>query len=92
MQFQEQDTVLSNEIKPQSIISCPFFLLLPQYGNTALIRASENGHVNVVEKLLTARADPNHQDNVRNLVTRVMLILVPKAFVPNQVLHSFLGQ
>jgi len=24
MQFQEQDTVLSSEIKPQSIISCPF--------------------------------------------------------------------
>ena len=50
--FQEQDTVLSNEIKPQSIISLSFFL----------IWASLNGHVNVVEKLLAAGAYPNHQN------------------------------
>ena len=50
------------------------------------------GHGNVVEKLLAAGADPNHQNKVRNLVTRVILIHVPNAFVPNKVLHSFLGQ
>ena len=54
--------------------------------------ASGNGHDNVVEKLLAARADPNHQNKVRNLVTRVMLIHVPNAFVPNEVFHFFLGQ
>ena len=51
--------------------------------------ACGNGHVNVVEKLLAAAADPNHQTNVRNLVTRVILIHVPNAFVPNKVLHLF---
>ena len=75
-----------------SPLSLVLFLLLPQYGQRALIRASKNGHVNVVEKLLTAGADPNHQNRVRNLVTRVMLIHVPNAFVPNKVLHLFLGQ
>ena len=60
-----------------------FFLLLPQIGTTALIRASKNGYDNVVEKLLAAGADPNHQDFVRILVARVMLIHVPNAFVPN---------
>ncbi len=64
-----------------------FFLLLPQFGATALIYASENEHVNVVEKLLAAGADPNHQDEVRNLVARVTLIHVPNTFVPNKVLH-----
>ena len=54
--------------------------------------ASANGHVNVVEKLLAAGANLNHQDKVRNLVTRVMLIHVPNAFVPNKVLHLFLCQ
>ena len=54
--------------------------------------ASENGHVNIVEKLLGAGANPNHQDDVRNLATRVMLIHVLSAFVPNKVLHLFLGQ
>ena len=38
--------------------------------------ASLYGHVNIVEKLLAAGADPNHQDEVRNLVTRVMLLHV----------------
>ena len=56
-----------------------FFLFLTQYSQTALIRASLNGHVNVVEKLLAAGADPNHQDNVKSLVGRVMLIHVPNA-------------
>ena len=54
--------------------------------------ASENGHVNIVEKLLGAGANPNHQDKVRNLVTRVMVIHVLRASVPNKVLHLFLGQ
>ena len=53
---------------------------------------SQNGHDNVVDKLLAAEADPNCQDNVRYLVTRVMLIHVPNAFAPNEVLHLFLGQ
>ena len=69
------------------------FSLLPQIGATALTNASWNGHANVVEKLLAAGADPNHyQVNVRNLVTGVTLIHVPNAFVPNKVLHFFLGQ
>ena len=38
--------------------------------------ASLYGHVNVVEKLLAAEADPNHEDKVRNLATRVMLLYV----------------
>jgi len=49
-----------------------FFLLITQYGQTVLIRASLNGYVNVVEKLLAAGADPDYQDEVRNLITRVM--------------------
>ena len=64
----------------------------PQDDNTALIRASRNGHDNVVEMLLAAGADPNLQSKVRNLVAMVMLIHVPNAFVPNKVLHFFLGQ
>ena len=40
-----------------------------------------------MEKLLAAEADPNHQDEVSNLVARVTLIHVPNAFVPNKVLH-----
>ena len=89
--FQEQDTALSNETKPQSIISCPF-LLLPQWGNTALMWASRNGYDDVVEKLLAADANHDHQDEVRNFVTRVMLIHVLIASVSNKVLHLFLGQ
>ena len=86
--FLEQDTVLSNETKPQSVYYLfSFFLLLSQDDSTALICASRNGHDNVVEKLLAAGADPNHQDEVRNLVARVTLIHVPNAFVPNKVLH-----
>ena len=45
--------------------------------------ASQNGHDNIVEKLLEAGADHNHHDNVRNLVTRVMVIHVLSASVPN---------
>ena len=69
-----------------------FFLLLPQDGDTALICASKIGHDNVVEMLLAAGADPNKQDEVRNVVARVTLIHVPNTFVPNKVLHLFLGQ
>ena len=47
-------------------ISCPFFLLLPQEGWRALICASQNGHDNVVEKLMAAGADYDHQNMVRN--------------------------
>ena len=53
--------------------------------------ASDNGHANVVEKLLEAEADHDLQDKVRNLVTRVMLIHVLSASVSNKVLHLFLG-
>ena len=45
---------------------------------TGLMWASLYGHVNVVEKLLATGADPNHQDKVRNLATRVMLLHVAK--------------
>ena len=62
-----QDTVLS-EIKPQFIISCPFSHPPTQESRTALICVPNHGHVNVVEKLLAAGADPNHQDSVRNLI------------------------
>ena len=53
--------------------------------------ASQNGQAGVVEKLLAAGADPNHQDKVGNLVTRVMLIYVSNAFVPKKTLHLLLG-
>ena len=79
-------TVLSNETKHFILF------LLPQYSQTALMKTSLKGDVNVVEKLLAAGADPNHQNKVRNLATGVMLIHVLKAFVPNKVLHLFLGQ
>jgi len=39
---------------------CPLF----QYGFTALIKASFNGHAKVVELLLAAKADPNLKDMV----------------------------
>ena len=42
-----------------------------------------------MEKLLAAEANHDHQDKVRNLATRVMLIHVLNAFVPNEVLHLF---
>ena len=48
--------------------------------------ASENGHVSIVEKLLAAGANHDLQDEVRNLVTRVMLIHVLSASVSNKVL------
>ena len=68
-----------------SPLSLILYLLFPQEGGTALIRASENGHASVVEKLLAAGASPNYQDKVRNLVTRVMVIHVSNGFVPIQV-------
>ena len=52
-----------------------FLLLLPQEGRTALVWASLNKYINVKEKLLAAGANPI-EDEVRNLVTRVMLICV----------------
>ena len=55
-------------------------------GRTALMLASEKGHANVVEKLLAAGANHDLQDEVRNLVTRVMLIHVLSASVSNKVL------
>ena len=77
---------------PPSAIISSHFLLLPQEGTTALMRASYKGHTNVVERLLAAGANPNHQDKVRNLVTRVMLIPVLSASISNKILHLFLGQ
>ena len=74
-----------------SPLSLVIFLLLPQWGRTALICASLNGHINVVEKLLAAGANLDHQNKVRNLITRVMLIYVLSASVSNKVLHLFLG-
>ena len=67
------------------------FLLLPQFGSTAVMRASLYGRVNVVEKLLAEGANLDHQDKVRKLVTRVMLIHVLSASVSNKVLYLFLG-
>jgi len=40
--------------------------LIPQDGETALIYASKHNHPKVVEKLLAAGAQPNHQTNVSN--------------------------
>ena len=54
--------------------------------------ALRNEHASVVEKLLAAGANHDRQDEVRNLVTRVMLIYVLSASVSNKVLHLFLGQ
>ena len=62
--FQEQDIVLNNETQPSHYL-LSFFLLLTQDGWTTLMVASQNGHTSVVEKLLAAGADPNHQDKVR---------------------------
>lgn len=41
------------------------------------MRASQNGHYNVVEKLLSAGAQTDIQDKVRNVLTMVTLIQVP---------------
>ena len=73
--FQEQHIVCNNETRPQFHLFSS--LLLPQRGQTALMRASQNGHYNVVEKLLSAGAQPDIQDKVTLLVTMVMLIQVP---------------
>ena len=70
-----------------SPLSLVVFLLLPQDGLTALMCASKNGHINIVEKLLAGGANHNHQHEVRNLVTKVMLLHVLSASVPNNVLH-----
>lgn len=66
--LQGEDTACNNETKPPSILSS----LLPQYGQTALLWASKKGHSNIVTKLLKAGAKPNHQANVRNLVSTLM--------------------
>ena len=65
-----RNKTLTLVMRPTPIVSCPF--LLPQEGRTALMCASENEHVNVVEKLLAAGANPDNQDEVRNFVTRVI--------------------
>ena len=64
-----------------------FFLLLPQVG-LVLIWASKNGRANVVERLLAAEANHDHEDKVRNLATRAMLIHVLDVFVLNKVIYS----
>ena len=90
--FLKQKLSLVMRLKPsQSIISCPLSSS-SQYGWTALIRASRSGQTSVVEKLLAAGADPNHQNKVRFLVTKVMLVHVPNEFILIEVLHLFLGQ
>ena len=58
--------LLKPKPNPVSLVRFP---PLPQKGRTPLMCASENEHVNVVEKLLAAGANPDHQDEVRNLVT-----------------------
>ena len=70
--LQGEDTVCNNETKPLSIIYLLSSLLLPQYGQTALLWASKKGHSNIVTKLMKAGAKPNHQANVRNLVSTLM--------------------
>ena len=42
---------------------------LPQDGRTALMSACRNGHSKVVELLLAAGAQPDHQKDVRNLAS-----------------------
>lgn len=49
-------------MEPYFIISCSL-----QDGWAALLCASQNGHSNIVMKLLAAGAHPDHQQNVRNL-------------------------
>ena len=61
--FEEQDITCNSGIHHQV-----FFFLL-QDGWTALLCASQNGHSNVVMKLLAAGAHPDHQQNVRNVVS-----------------------
>ena len=39
---------------------------VPQYGRTALMWASDNGHTDVVQLLLSSGAQVNLQDNVRH--------------------------
>ena len=57
------------------------FFLLPQNGVSALIWASLGGHDDVVEKLLAAGTDPNRQDKVKKLVTRVVLIITKQSYL-----------
>jgi ankyrin repeat protein len=53
-----------------------------QFGNTALIVASSEGHEGIVQMLLDGGADVNHQNNVRipltcrALVSKVEPILI----------------
>jgi hypothetical protein len=57
------------------LVGCPPPLFVPPlslgplflYGNTALIYASYKGHAKVVELLLAAKADKNHQNIVSPL-------------------------
>ena len=44
-----------------------FSLSYMQYGRTALMLASEGGHLDVVRELLKAQADVNAQDEVCSL-------------------------
>ena len=66
-------------MRPKPIHYLLVFFLLQQEGRTALIWASLNGYDNAAEKLLAAEASADHQDEVRNLVTSVMLIHVLNA-------------
>jgi len=49
------------------------FPLLPQDGWTALMSASSHNHPEIVEKLLAAGAQPDHQKSVSIIITRIPL-------------------
>ena len=61
---------------------------LPQDGRTALMSASRNGHSKVVEMLLAAGAQPDHQKDVRNLASMSLKTCVISERV-NCLLKSF---
>ena len=53
-------------------VVCDVFYIFQQDGATALIEAARNGHLAVVETLLTAGADFNLRDEVSNDGVRIV--------------------